>query len=53
MEMQAKQPTAAGRYEPWPHRGVWEMFVQGKCCYLQRIGAGAACRPNCALLEEE
>jgi AraC family transcriptional regulator len=30
MEMQAKQPTAAGRYEPWPHRGVWEYACPGK-----------------------
>jgi AraC family transcriptional regulator len=27
MEM---QPTAAGRYEPWPHRGVWEYVCPGK-----------------------
>ena len=28
------------------------LFVPGSCCYLQRIGAGPACRPNCALLKE-
>jgi AraC family transcriptional regulator len=30
MEMQPKRPTAAGRYEPWPHRGVWEEDCPGK-----------------------
>jgi AraC family transcriptional regulator len=30
MEMQAKQSTAAGRYEPWPHRGVWQFVCPGK-----------------------
>jgi AraC family transcriptional regulator len=27
MEM---QPTVAGRYEPWPHRGVWEYVCPAK-----------------------
>ena len=30
MEMQPEQPAAAGRYEPWPHRGVWEHVCPGK-----------------------
>jgi AraC family transcriptional regulator len=30
MEMQPKQRAAAGRYEPWPHRGVWQQDCPGK-----------------------
>ena len=52
MEIQQKRPPQAAM-----SRGLTaafgSLFVQGSCCYLQRIGAGAACRPNCALLEEE
>jgi len=29
MEMQAEQQATAGRYEPWPHRGVWERDCPG------------------------
>ncbi|SCB51998.1 AraC family transcriptional regulator [Bradyrhizobium shewense] len=30
MEMQSEQPAAAGRYEQWPHRGVWDRDCPGK-----------------------
>ncbi|WP_439374737.1 helix-turn-helix domain-containing protein [Bradyrhizobium sp. DASA03120] len=30
MEMQSEQAPAAGRYEQWPHRGVWARECPGK-----------------------
>ncbi|MGY4625341.1 helix-turn-helix domain-containing protein [Bradyrhizobium sp. USDA 4486] len=30
MEMQSDQPAAAGCYEQWPHRGVWDRDCPGK-----------------------
>ncbi|WP_316396262.1 AraC family transcriptional regulator [Bradyrhizobium sp. 33ap4] len=30
MEMQSEQPAAAGRYEQWPHRGIWDRDCPGQ-----------------------
>ena len=39
MEMRHEELNAAGRYEPWPHRGVWEPDCPGKLL-LSSAGRG-------------